>query len=147
MLAGIVIALPMAFLVGRSYLELLDRNGVEIFSQDAQVWKAAVALFDHSWALGIMIFVFCILAPLVEEAFFRGFFDRALLNLGWKSAWSLAVNGFFFAMLHPPISMPIVFLLGIICALLLRRSGSLWPGIALHAIYNAGILYVHSCHL
>ncbi len=145
--AGIVIALPMAFLVGRTYLELLDRNGVEIFSQDAQVWNAAVALFGHSWALVIMIIVFCILAPLVEEAFFRGFFDRALLNLGWKRAWSLAVNGFFFAMLHPPISMPIVFLLGIMCAMLLRRSGSLWPGIALHAIYNAGILYVHSCHL
>ncbi len=81
------------------------------------------------------------IAPWVEEFLFRGLLFRAMLPL-WGLRRSVLASAAFFAALHPFTSWPMVFPLGIVCALLYRRSGSLLPGMLLHACYNALLLYL-----
>ncbi len=118
-----------------------------LFADSAEAWALTATLAGPTWAWIGAAFTLCLVAPLVEEAFFRGFTDQALrTDLGWTGLGGILANGCFFALHHPPISMPLTFLLGIAATLLFRRTGSLWPGIALHATYNAGVLAIHAAH-
>jgi membrane protease YdiL (CAAX protease family) len=86
-----------------------------------------------------------VVAPLVEEIFFRGFVFAGLRNrYGWqKAALSSAA---LFGLIHfTPTAIIPIFLLGYVFAYLYQRSGSLWPGILMHASSNAvalGAAYV-----
>ena len=77
--------------------------------------------------------------PLVEEIFFRGFVMGGLLpRLGpWRGivASSLVFSGFHI-FTGVGVLVP-VFLTGVLLAWLYWRTGSLWPGIAVHAGQNA----------
>jgi membrane protease YdiL (CAAX protease family) len=46
----------------------------------------------------------------------------------------------FFAVYHPALSWPPVFLVGACNALLFKKTGRLAPAVALHAVYNAVVL-------
>ncbi|OIP31438.1 hypothetical protein AUK22_01085 [bacterium CG2_30_54_10] len=133
--------------VGKLYLEAINKAGFDVYGPSAEIWYTSCGLLGPDWSLGLLIFAVCLVAPLIEEAFFRGFADQAWRDLGWTGLGGIVCNGIFFAVLHPPVSMPLTFLLGIVCTLLFRVSRSLWPGILLHAVYNAGILYIHSTHI
>jgi membrane protease YdiL (CAAX protease family) len=82
----------------------------------------------------------CLLAPLVEEFFFRGFFFTALRN--WKGLWPAAIiAGGVFGGIHAggsPVGalLPLA-VLGIGLCLLYAKTGSLYPCIAVHAVNNA----------
>ncbi|RCK80061.1 MAG: Abortive infection protein [Candidatus Ozemobacter sibiricus] len=118
-----------------------------LFADSAEAWSLTATLAGPTWAWIGAAVTLCLLAPLVEEAFFRGFTDQAIRNdLGWTGWPGLVASGCFFALHHPPLSMPLTFLVGVTTALLFRRTGSLWPGIVLHATYNAGILAIHAAH-
>jgi hypothetical protein len=84
-------------------------------------------------------FVVTVLAPLAEELFFRGYFFGALRRLGlWPAA---LLTGLAFGVVHVAGS-PVAFilplaLLGTLLCLLRERTGSLYPGIALHCINNS----------
>lgn len=78
-----------------------------------------------------------VLAPLAEEAFFRGFLFRGLrrwLRPGWAIVLSAAIFGV--AHLIPLIMLPI-FGLGILLASIVEARGSLFPSIFAHATFNA----------
>ena len=90
--------------------------------------------------IGAAIMV-CLLAPVVEEFFFRGFFFRALRN--WRGFWPAAIlTGLIFGGIHwegsgaAGVIVPLM-ILGFGLCLLYERTGSLYPCIALHAINNA----------
>lgn len=76
------------------------------------------------------------LTPLGEELLFRG----VLTNfLGRYGAW-VAVLGsaLIFAIAHGiNYVMPVAFLVGVLSALLLRRTGSIWPCVVVHLCNNA----------
>lgn len=75
-----------------------------------------------------------VLAPIVEEILFRGLLYRYLRGrLGVVLA--VLLSALIFAVLHAVI--PPLFLMGILLAILAQRSGSLLPGIVLHATNNA----------
>ena len=85
--------------------------------------------------------VVCVLAPVVEEFFFRGFVFRALRN--WRGFWPAAIiNGLIFGGIHwegpssAGVIVPLMVLGFGLCALY-ELTGSLYPSIALHAINNA----------
>jgi membrane protease YdiL (CAAX protease family) len=90
-------------------------------------------------ALIAVTFVVTVCAPLAEEIFFRGYFYGALRRLGvWPAA---ALTGLTFGLVHV-FGSPIAFivplaLLGMGLALLREKTGSLYPGIALHCINNS----------
>lgn len=86
-----------------------------------------------------------IVAPVVEEIFFRGFVFAGLRpRYGWQRA-ALVSSGLF-ALIHftPTAVIPII-ILGYIFAYLYHRSNSIWPAIIMHASTNAlalGAAYV-----
>jgi uncharacterized protein len=78
-----------------------------------------------------------ILAPLVEEMFFRGFlFPGFRQRFGWVKA--LFLSSGLFGLAHvDPVSLFPTFLLGCVLTYAYQRSNSLWPGIILHFLVNA----------
>lgn len=78
--------------------------------------------------------------PLGEEFLFRGYFQRALSN--WRGAWSAMVTtSVVFTAIHvgwTPVGflVPVV-LLGLGLCLLYHWTGSLYPALAMHALFNA----------
>lgn len=85
-----------------------------------------------SWAL----LVGGLVAPVVEEAFFRGYLFAGLRrHLGRRPAVLLSAS--LFALAHVlPTSWPPIFVLGILFALLYEQTASAWPAIILHAAIN-----------
>lgn len=96
------------------------------------------------WSLATMLFVVsALLAAPLEEVIFRGLLQTALLNLvGWTWRWPivLVVAGGF-ALLHVGAAhwtaLPGLFVLGIALGCLYEWTGSLWPGIVVHLLFNA----------
>ena len=94
---------------------------------------------DSVVALIAVTFVVTVCAPLAEEFFFRGYFFGALRKNGfWPAA---LLTGLTFGIVHV-FGSPIAFivplaLLGAGLCLIREKTGSLYPGIALHCLNNS----------
>ncbi|WIY01150.1 type II CAAX endopeptidase family protein [Amycolatopsis mongoliensis] len=83
-----------------------------------------------------------LLTPLGEEALFRGVFANFLFR--WGSWAGVIVSAAVFAVAHGINAiMPLAFVVGLANGLLLRFSGSLWPPIVVHAVYNSTSILYH----
>jgi uncharacterized protein len=95
---------------------------------------------DSTFALLAVAFLVAVVAPIAEEFFFRGFFFGALRN--WKGPWPAAIiTGVVFGAIHlgsaeAAFLLPLAFF-GFALCLLRERTGSLYPGIALHCMNNS----------
>jgi len=93
---------------------------------------------DAAMVFGALLVV--VVAPVVEELFFRGFFFRALRN--WKGLWPAAlITGAVFGAIHLGSAdlkaiLPLA-VLGLALCLLYAQTDSLYPPIAVHAINNS----------
>ena len=78
-----------------------------------------------------------VVAPVVEELFFRGFLYAGLAQrYSWRRA--AVISSALFALIHlQPLAIPPIFILGYIFAYLYRRSGSIWPAVVMHVATNA----------
>jgi hypothetical protein len=77
-----------------------------------------------------------LLAPLCEEAAFRGYVQSALLTRRGPAA-AIGGSAFLFAAMHlDPVRFPAVLALGLLFGWLAWRAGSLWPAVAAHAANN-----------
>ncbi|MFN2220331.1 MAG: lysostaphin resistance A-like protein [Anaerolineae bacterium] len=78
-----------------------------------------------------------VVAPVVEEIFFRGFLYAGLAGrYSWRKA--AVISSGFFAIVHlQPLAIAPIFILGYIFAYLYRRSGSIWPAVVMHVSTNA----------
>jgi membrane protease YdiL (CAAX protease family) len=97
---------------------------------------------DSTLALIAVTFVVTVCAPIAEEFVFRGYVFGALRRQGLAAA--VLLTGLAFGVVHvfgSPIAflVPLAFLGATLC-LLRERTGSLYPGIALHSINNAGAM-------
>lgn len=102
---------------------------------------------SHAALVAATVFV-CVIAPVVEEFFFRGFIFGALRRLSIRVAdrdlgtWVAAIlTGVLFGAFHVG-SAALVFLiplgfLGFVLCIMRWRTGSLYPGMALHGANNA----------
>jgi ABC-2 type transport system permease protein len=52
---------------------------------------------------------------------------------------SILASSLLFAVVHDPLSVPPVFVLGCCAAIAFERSGSIWSAMLVHGSYNAGI--------
>ena len=91
------------------------------------------------WTTGLVL---SIGAPLWEEAFFRGYLLSTLsaLSLGFWPAAALASLAW--AALHleySAVGFLEVFLIGVYFSWLLWRTGSLWPALVCHGVYNGAL--------
>ncbi len=76
-----------------------------------------------------------VLTPLGEELLFRGVLTNALLRYG--PFIGVVGSTLIFALAHGiNVVLPAAVVMGLVGAELLRRSGSVWPGVIVHVIFN-----------
>ena len=104
--------------------------------------QALVSDIKEEDALGVLIawgILICVLAPIVEEFFFRGFmFTVFAKRLG--VAWAAVLTGAVFGLGHAPAAPIQLIALGVFgfgLCLLYWRTQSIIPCMALHALNNA----------
>lgn len=96
-------------------------------------------VFGVGWRAYVLALIFgAVVAPLTEETFFRGFLFVGLRQR--YPLWTAAgISGLLFGLIHfMPLALPPLTLYGIIFAWLRERTGSLWPGVLMHMLVNAG---------
>lgn len=83
-----------------------------------------------------------VIAPLVEETFFRGVLYTALR--GKMQVWpAVLLSAGIFAIIHPlPGGFLPIFTLAVVFALLREKTGSLLPSMVCHSIYNGILLLI-----
>jgi uncharacterized protein len=87
------------------------------------------------WSLAVVLVAAGLLIPVSEELLNRGILYGALRRYGPVAAGlgSAAV----FALFHVvPLVMIVAFVLGVVNAVLVERSGSIWPAVVAHATLN-----------
>ena len=134
---GLLVMLGMMFVRRRMGMEVPEEAG-------PSHPIIGIALSGDIWAWVQMIFVACVLAPLVEEIMFRGALYQHLREIGpglakWASvAFSVLLSGFVFAAIHPQgwLGVPILMSLATAFALSREWRGSLIPAMIAHAINN-----------
>ncbi len=109
---------------------LLYYLGVD--TQGTEIVKMFAKLNTPIW----FFIVGAIVAPFVEETFFRGFlFQGFRQRYGWITAMLLSSAIFAAAHLDLVAFIP-TFILGNVLAYVYHRSNSVWPGITLHFLVN-----------
>jgi hypothetical protein len=74
--------------------------------------------------------------PVVEELFFRGMI-YPLLRYRWGAGVAIGASAAIFAAFHfVPLLMPSLFFVGLILGYMREQSGSVLPGVLLHALQN-----------
>lgn len=83
----------------------------------------------------LLLFTGAVLGPIGEELVFRGVVASALNKYG---AWtSIVGSSALFAIVHgPSVILVDAFVVGLLLGIVFRWSGSIWPAIVLHVVYN-----------
>jgi membrane protease YdiL (CAAX protease family) len=85
----------------------------------------------------LILFGGAVVAPIVEEIFFRGFVFAGL-RTGWDWKKAALASAGLFALAHVALtSLLPIFILGLIFAFLYHISGSIWPAIFMHMLTNS----------
>ncbi|MFC7585063.1 CPBP family intramembrane glutamic endopeptidase [Nonomuraea antimicrobica] len=86
----------------------------------------------------LTILFLAVLTPIGEEFLFRGVLTNALLRYG--PLVGVLGSSAVFALFHGVnIILPAAFVVGVVAAELMRRSGSIWPAVAVHAVNNLAL--------
>lgn len=104
---------------------------------DQQIQPDIDLIFEDTTFPLILLFGGGVVAPFVEELFFRGFVFPGLRNQwGWRKGAMVSAGLFALAHIVPTSYLPI-FILGFIFAFLYQTSDSIWPSILMHMIFNS----------
>ena len=122
-------------LMGLSLLfNLLYAAALSLF--ELQIQPDVAVMFEGTGFPLALLFGGAVVAPFVEEIFFRGFvFTGLRRRWTWQQA-SVASAGLFALAHFIPTSMLPIFILGLIFAFLYQASGSIWPAILMHMLTN-----------
>lgn len=143
--AGVALLLFSTPLVG--WLGELNNNvkfpsGIESWmrEKESEAGETAKALLSLRTPADLLLNIFFIgvLAGVGEELLFRGVIQRILIRM-FKNHWAgILVAAFFFSAVHFQFYGFVPrFLLGIFLGLIYWYSGSIWPSILAHTIYNS----------
>ncbi len=93
---------------------------------------------DGAW-LAFVATVF--IGPFIEELYFRGFLFRGLLAHN-SLDMAYLTSSLLFALLHPPLVVMVEsFFIGLLLAYVLKQTKSIWPGVLIHMLNNALIMW------
>jgi membrane protease YdiL (CAAX protease family) len=120
-----------------AYAIIIVHNALLYFlgvdTQGAKILKMFAELDSPVW----FSIVAAVVAPFVEETFFRGFLFQGFRGrYGWQAGMLLSSAIFAAAHLDLVALIP-TFILGNVLAYVYHRSNSVWPGIILHFLVNA----------
>jgi hypothetical protein len=149
-IVAVLVAATAYYLLTAVYANLVHLHGSDKLPSELGAGKSTVALA----AAGVFV---CVIAPVAEEFFFRGFLFGALRR--WRvtvagrdiGTWLAAViTGILFGLAHTGSAssrylVPLGFL-GFVLCLVRWRTRSLYPCIALHCTNNSLALGVNQLH-
>lgn len=123
--------LGLSFFIRICYVIIAQLWGIELRAQDI-----LLRLDVTGWGFVLTFFAVALFAPVAEEIFFRGFLYGGLrARIGVIGA--MIASTLFFTALHFSVDVFIpIFVLGLFLAWLYEKTGSLYPGIILHAANN-----------
>ena len=89
------------------------------------------------WTILIAFVSAAIISPIYEEIFYRGFLYR-WFRVKWGVPAGILLSSFVFMLVHIPTynTLPINFLSGVIFSWTYEKTGSLYPGMIIHAVFN-----------
>lgn len=131
-----VLLWPVLVLVLLPLGTLFERLGLP--TQSHPIVEQLQGASERPGAFALWFLIAAVLAPLLEEAVFRGSLHGALrARFGGRVA--LVVVAVLFAIIHPQVGLGLVgvLLVGVALSLVRLHEGSLWPGVVLHALNNA----------
>ncbi|MFW6126210.1 MAG: CPBP family intramembrane glutamic endopeptidase [Chloroflexota bacterium] len=129
MLAGVVVVAGLVISVLNDML--LGWLGMEAPTG----WPAE--LTESGLGLAIAALLAIVVAPVAEEAFFRGF---VLAGIGGRVGygWGVVLSAVLFTVAHmQPLAFLPVFILGLLLGWLYVKTGSIWPCVLTHLAYNS----------
>jgi CAAX protease family protein len=132
---GIVIGMVTQYAAALLYVPLIRWTSVT--SQELE--KPARELTDraHGGGVVLLFIAVAVVAPIVEEIFFRGLVLRSL-ERRMSTNWAVVGSAVLFGAAHlEPLQFPALFVFGLVAAVLATRSGRLGPGIWAHVAFNA----------
>jgi membrane protease YdiL (CAAX protease family) len=132
---GVGLGLATQIAAGLLYLPFLD--ALDIDQEDLS--EPARQLTDRAeGTLGVILLIVIvgIGAPIAEEIFYRGFFQRALMQR--LQPWpAILVTAVVFGASHlQPLQFPALVLFGVVAGLAAHRTGRLGTSIAMHVVFN-----------
>jgi membrane protease YdiL (CAAX protease family) len=130
---GVVLQLVVLPLVYLPVLALLGKD-TEDLSRPA---KELAGRADGAVGWVLLLLLVGIGAPVVEEVFYRGLFQRALLKRGLPVWASVVLGSAVFAAMHlEALQFLGLFVFGLVAGALAWRTGRLGPSIAAHVGFN-----------
>lgn len=121
----------ISYVVRFVYAVIINVLGIKVQPQEV-----LMQLDLHGEGFVLAFVVVAVFAPVAEEIFFRGFLYGGLRRRG-GAASAMLVSSIFFTALHLSVGLFIpIFVLGLFLAWLYEHTGSLYPGIFLHAANN-----------
>ena len=136
--------------IGKRWLLIGVLSGVVAFVLKAVVLVIVVELtgvdtgiqdvYGTGGSGGILSFVLAtlflaVLTPIGEEFLFRGVVANALLRYG--PVIGVVGSAVIFGLMHGiNIVLPAALIAGLVAAELFRRTGSVWPGVVMHMVFN-----------
>ena len=125
-----IVALPLLYW---PLLDLLNKGSSDLEGPARELTDRA----DGPLGVILLVLIVGIGAPIVEEVFYRGLFQRALLKRGLPPAAAIGINATVFGASHLQLlQLPALVLFGIVAGVLAHRSGRLGPAITAHVAFN-----------
>ena len=132
--AAVLIGCTAFLPVGMAESVLLELSGMQEVAREMQQVLEAL-LRDQPTALHAVLLL-GVVPAVFEEIAFRGAVQGVLQKVARPGA-AVVIQALLFALAHQSVArFPPTFLLGLALGALRWRSGSLWPGILLHALNN-----------
>jgi uncharacterized protein len=141
-IAGYVATVPLLILVIFSVMAISTHLK---YSPEPQPLLDALWVEERRYLLAFLIFIICLVGPVIEELFFRGFVYTALRRK-ISAPVAILTSAVFFAWLHMTLIgfFPIL-MLGLLLAYLYEKSRTLVPSIIVHIVHNTAIvLFIYS---
>jgi hypothetical protein len=133
LVAGVVTQLVLVPLLYAPVLWLSDVDPEELSSEARELTDKAT----DPVGVVLLILIVVVSAPLIEELFFRGLFQRAA-GRRFGPVWAVVLPAVVFGAVHlQPLQFPALVLFGLVAGLLVRRFDRLGPAIWAHVGFNA----------
>jgi membrane protease YdiL (CAAX protease family) len=130
---GALLQLVVIPLVYWPLLELLDKSSHDLEGPARELTDRA----DGAIGVVLLVLIVGIGAPIVEEVFYRGFLQGALLKRGLPPVAAVGITAVVFGVSHfELLQTPALVLFGLLAGVLTLRSARLGPAIWAHLAFN-----------
>lgn len=112
---------------------LVNSDKAKDFSEPAETLTSLAT----GWAIVPLFFSICLIAPFLEELFFRGLVMRTFSRI-WGEWPGIVFSSVLFGLIHfQALQIPALAVVGMAFALVVRHTGRLGPAIIGHCLFNA----------